>query len=305
MKDKYIAYCKEDKEIPLFMKPWWLEVVSGKHDWDALCIEDGGNLQAAFVYILKKKGPFTSVGMPELTSFLGFWFADKISQEQADELLTMLPKHDKFYIQMSYNVCGLNLEKYGFDQQVRHTYTLSKISNHDKTYSNFKQRIKGEIKKAEGKINAVTTSDAGLLYALCEKSYKRQGKEATFTKDLVQRIYNKAAEHKCGVILLAEDAAGNPHAATLLVWDQHSAYYLLNGGDPDLRSSGANSLLMWESIKYASQFVDTFDFEGSMIPGVEKYIQGYNPEKKQYALFTKTSSKIVAAAEGFKKVLGK
>ena len=52
-----------------------------------------------------------------------------------------------------------------------------------------------------------------------------------------------------------------------------------------------------------SKFTDKFDFEGSMIPGVEKYIQGYNPEKKQYALYTRTNSMLVGAAENIKGAL--
>ncbi|MBL4734820.1 MAG: GNAT family N-acetyltransferase [Flavobacteriales bacterium] len=302
LKTQYEAFTSGNLRFPIFMRPWWLNAVSEGHSWDVVLLDDGADIKAIFVYVLKTKGPFKSVGMPSLTPFLGFWFAEGIDREShASKLLSMLPKHDKFYMQMNYEVFGLNFLNSEFKREILHTYTLSGISDSANIYSKFKQRIKGEIKKAEGQVKIVETKDVEKLYALCQLSYGRQGKKANFSLELVNNIYHAAVKNKSGTILLAEDSKGKAHAATLLVWDQNRAYYLLNGGDPALRSSGANSLLMWEAIKYCSQFTSTFDFEGSMIPGVEKYIQGYNPDRRQFALFTKTNSKFVAAAEGLKK----
>lgn len=304
IKDKYVSLVSKREDVPIFLQPWWLDAVVEKNSWDVVFVEDQGLLKACFVYVLKKKGPFISVGMPGLTPFLGFWFTKDIEQSQADKLLSMLLKHSKFYVQMSHIVFNLDFDSSGYTKEIKHTYTLSEIKDHDTLYANFKQRIKGEIKKAQRQITVRESSDVKLLYTLCQKSYKRQDKEAEFSLNLVENIYRAVTDNNCGTILLAEDEGGNAHAATLIVWDHQAAYYLLNGGDPELRSSGANSLLMWEAIKHSSKYVDTFDFEGSMIPGVEKYIQGYNPEKRQYALFTKTNSKFIVAAEGLKKALG-
>ena len=304
-KDKYKSLASGIPSLPIFFQPWWLDAVVEKNSWDVVLIEEDGTIHACFVYVLKKKGPFKAIGMPSLTPSLGFWFAPGCDQNTtAVTLLGMLPKHDKFYMQMHHKVFNLELDP-GFEKQELHTYVLNGIKDHESIYSNFKQRIKGEIKKAEGKITITETKDVLKLFHLCEKSYKRQNKNIEFNLDLVRGIYDLVTEKRCGTILLAEDEAGNAHAATLLVADKMAVYYLLNGGDPALRSSGANSLLMWEAIKHASKYVDTFDFEGSMIPGVEKYIQGYSPEKEHYALFTKTNSKLIAAAEGVKRVLRK
>jgi len=217
--------------------------------------------------------------------------------------MSMLPKNDKFYMQMNYEVFGTAFDEPVFKKEVLHTYVLSGIKDHDGTYANFKQRIKGEIKKAQGQIQITESSDVDGLYALCQMSYERQARKMDFSLELVRSIYHAVIENNSGVLLTAQDSEGNLHAGTLIVWDHDRAYYLLNGGNPTLRSSGANSLLIWEAIKQASKFTDKFDFEGSMIPGVEKYIQGYNPEKKQYALYTRTNSMLVGAAENIKGAL--
>ena len=44
---------------------------------------------------------------------------------------------------------------------------------------------------------------------------------------------------------------GAVHAVAYVVWDRSAAYYLMGGGDPELRTSGASSLLMWEAIMRA------------------------------------------------------
>lgn len=304
MKTKYISLTATRDDIPIFMHPWWLDAVVENGAWDAIVVEEASTISAAFLYVVKSKGPFKAVGMPGLTPFLGWWFAKDTDQHKAaTQLMGMLPKHDKFYMQMNYEVFGTEFDETGFKKEVLHTYVLSGIKDHERTYANFKQRVKGEIKKAEGNIHINESNDVDGLYALCRMSYERQGKKMDFSLELVKSIYHAAINNNSGILLTAQDSEGNLHAGTLIVWDHDRAYYLLNGGNPTLRSSGANSLLIWEAIKRVSKFADKFDFEGSMIPGVEKYIQGYNPEKKQYALYTRTNSMLVAAAENIKGTL--
>ena len=78
-------------------------------------------------------------------------------------------------------------------------------------------------------------------------------------------------------------------SAIYIVWDANSAYYLLGGSDPNFRSSGANSLLLWEAIKFASGVTKRFDFEGSMIEPIERYFRGFGATQKPYLSISKTT----------------
>ncbi|MBL4657488.1 MAG: GNAT family N-acetyltransferase [Flavobacteriales bacterium] len=305
MKKRYISLVSKRNDVPIFLQPWWLDAVVEKNSWSAVLVEEERVMKACFTYILKKKGPFKSLGMPHLTPYLGFWFYNRVKPEKLSELISMLPKHDKFYMKMSYKLSSLQLDKHGYDHEELYTYVLKRIKKHDKLQSQFRPTLRSTIKKAEAKIRIFETNDVKTLFELCEMSFKRQSKVASFSFELIKKIYNAAMARNCCTILMAEDDEGKIHAATMLVWDQHSAYYLLNGVDPKYRSSGANSLLMWDAIKYSSQHVDTFDFEGSMIPGVESFIKGFGAEKREYALYTKTNSKIVGTVEALKKSLKK
>lgn len=72
-------------------------------------------------------------------------------------------------------------------------------------------------------------------------------------------------------MLFAIDAENKVHSAALLAWDKQSAYYMMSGDDPALRSSGSALLLKWTAIQYAQKtlHLGIFDFEGSMIRAIE------------------------------------
>jgi hypothetical protein len=66
------------------------------------------------------------------------------------------------------------------------------------------------------------------------------------------------------------------------VWDPKRTYYLVGGGDPDLRSSGAPALLCWESIRFASTRSVAFDFEGSILEQIERVFRAFGGKLVPY-----------------------
>jgi hypothetical protein len=67
-----------------------------------------------------------------------------------------------------------------------------------------------------------------------------------------------------------------------LVGDRRTTYYLMGGGDPQLRTSGAGSLLMWEAIRRARAVSQVFDFEGSMLRPVERFFRAFGGRQTPY-----------------------
>jgi lipid II:glycine glycyltransferase (peptidoglycan interpeptide bridge formation enzyme) len=67
------------------------------------------------------------------------------------------------------------------------------------------------------------------------------------------------------------------------IFDQHSCYYLLGGVDKSAGISGVNNLLVQKSIEKAQQLgCKIFDFEGSMLKGVEKFFRSFGPRLVPY-----------------------
>ena len=63
------------------------------------------------------------------------------------------------------------------------------------------------------------------------------------------------------------------HCACCFIWEDNVVYYLVTATDMRYKSSGASTLIVWETLKFLSDKTKSFDFEGSMIESVE---QSYN-----------------------------
>lgn len=108
------------------------------------------------------------------------------------------------------------------------------------------------------------------FYANHLMTLEKQGERITYDFDVFKRIYDAAHRSRAAKTWYALDAKNNIHAAILVVFDRHSAYYLISTIDPGFRSSGAATLLVRDAISYVSKYTKRFDFEGSMIAGVEQ-----------------------------------
>ena len=67
-------------------------------------------------------------------------------------------------------------------------------------------------------------------------------------------------------------------------------YSVLGGGDPELRNSGAQTLAIWESIKFASTVCRSYDFLGSMIEPIEKFVHDFGAVQKPYFEISKNKA---------------
>ena len=91
-------------------------------------------------------------------------------------------------------------------------------------------------------------------------------------------------EKKAREIFFASDSDKQIHAVLYLIWDKETAYYHIAGDDSNLRKSGASILLIYHAIKYASEILklNRFDFEGSMLPGIEPVRRNFGAKQTPY-----------------------
>ena len=143
------------------------------------------------------------------------------------------------------------------------------------------------IRNAERRLEVQRDESAERLGAMVGSTYGRQRLGVPYEPDVLDRAVAASVARDRGTVLTAVDDAGRVHASLFCVWDDRRAWYLGGGGDPELRSSGAGSLLMWELIKEAAKHVELFDFEGSMLPGVEHYFRKFGGHQETYFKVTR------------------
>ena len=152
--------------------------------------------------------------------------------------------------------------------------------------------MRREIRKARRLLEVRDDLGLDLLHAVWAKTFARQGLELAHPLALLARLDAACAARGARATLFAQDEAGRVHAVAYIVWDAHAAYYLLGGGDPDLRTSGAASLLMWEAILRSRAVTDVFDFEGSMLKPVERFFRSFGARQAPYLYVSRASPAI-------------
>ena len=304
-KHKYRAHCKAEPSIPIFSKDWWLDAVCGDENWDVTLVEKGGRIIGCMPYFIKKRMGFTLLTQSQLTQTMGPWlrpssakYANQLTEQKSlmTALIQKLPSFDYFCQNFHYSVTNwLPFYWQGFSQTTRYTYVLEEISDAQKIWDGMLPNIRTDIKKAKNRFGLKVCTNLGIdaFLIINEQAFARQGMKLPYSKNFVKKIDNACKEHNARKIFFAKDLDGRIHAAVYIVWDENSAYYLMGGSDPDLRNSGANSLCMWEAIKFASTVTKVFDFEGSMIEAVERFFRAFGARQMPYFQVSKINSPFV------------
>jgi Acetyltransferase (GNAT) domain len=103
--------------------------------------------------------------------------------------------------------------------------------------------------------------------------------------------WDEVKARDAGRTYMLKDGKGNPICATLVVWDSHTMYCLINGMLETMRSEGHLNMLLFERmIMDAMDAGLDFDFLGSELMGVERFIRGWGGELRHYFRVIKITS---------------
>lgn len=300
-KEKYQALCNNEPSIPIFSRYWWLDTVCGKNHWDVLLAEENGKTIAAMPLYIPHCG---IVSMPQFTQTMGPWFAAASGdtkyttllgrhQEICKAFVETLRPYTSFLQNFSYEITDwLPFYWNGYSQTTRYTYLLHQIKDENTIMENMSPNIRRNISKARDKYHirvkkGITTEE---FLRVQRQTYSRQQLMMKEDTNTLAELIKEARERGQGDLWGGYDDNGDLHAVAFIVWQESSAYYLAGGENPGLRKSGAHSLVIRESIRYVSQYTDTFNFEGSMIPGIERFFREFGAKQTPY--FTITRGKL-------------
>lgn len=298
----------EDQELPLwdalvaespqgcvFCYSWWLKTVA--EDVRVLGCFKKSRLIAGMPIYIKRRGLFRIVTMPKLTQTWGVVLAP-VKCKRAKALSHEMRVLEAFAARVSEFPVFLqsfspNLPNWlaffwkGFQQTSRMTYVLDNLSDLEEIWRGFKENIRTDIRKAERLGIRVLSAEPDHALPVFEATFSRQRMAMSYSGDYLRKLYDAASAHNAGQIFVAQDLSGSICAGAFMVWDAKRAYYLAGGGDPALRNSGATSFLLWHLIKEAAQRSMVFDFEGSMIPSIERFFRAFGGKQVYYNVISR------------------
>jgi len=313
-RDQYDRFVASSPQGTLFCTTWWLDAVAPNR-YRILVVPKGGSIQAAWplTYQQSKLGG-TNIVNPSLTPWLGILYAPscaKLAKQLSaqkrltNQLLEQLGSFDylnvRFHRSFDY---WSPLYWQGFSQTIRYTYVLEDLSDMDAIWAGLQKNIRTDIRKAQKSgICIKHTEDIDAFWKTHILTFSRQGLAAPYDIALIKRIDQACQQQGVRRIFVGQDKQGNIHAVAYIVWDDKAAYYLMGGGDPSKRSSGATSLVLWEAIRFASTVTKTFDFEGSMIESVERFFRAFGAKPQPCYVIRKNNSLLRTASRKILRVL--
>jgi len=308
-KDRYRTLCANGARVPVFYQPWRWDALFGPKGWQIALWEENNRLCGAWPFTLESK------------ALMGLWIRQPILTPYAGPLV--LPPPDAalrtiglrqyvrrvqqgLRVQLPAEVNLVDVAVYpdqtdamlwahwGCRLLTRYTYQLDLRSMDESAlWAGLRENIRRCIRKAE-KVVTVSQHEtaAGLetLFHLLQGTFGRQGLGLPVGLDGLSRLDAAAVRHGARTIFLAQDTQGRHHAGLYLLHDTQSAYLHMAGENPTLRNSEASILLIWRAIQYAKHIlkVPVFDFEGSMLPGVERVYAAFGGEQKPYIRIVRT-----------------
>ena len=300
-RELYKKYCEKEDSIPVFSQYWWLDATAGKDNWSVAAVINGSKLEASLPFFIKKEKFMTFICQPLLTQKLGPWFNREFTNNSEDiqrqnylleELLNSLPKHDVYNQGWDHLIFNwLPFYWQDFSQTTKYTYRIEDISKIDNIYKNFKRDKKQNLNKSKKLLNIYINLDKSTFYNNHQRNLKKLKKNINYSRDYFYKIYEAAVKHNSGFIISAHDNEGNIHSSNFIIWDKNSAYNLISSIDPHFKSSGSQSLLIFEAIKFLSNKTKSFDFEGSMIQNVENSFRRFGAKQISYFNISRNSSK--------------
>jgi len=253
----------------------------------------GDELIGGFILYREKKyglsfyrnPPFT----PEVGPFLKVDASNPVSiMEKWKEALSLI---SEFIDTLPYSVVSVALNKNIQDMQPflwrkfkvspGYTYVIDLSVNHEDIWKGMSnERRKNVNKGSKDGLIARKITEYETVKELVLKTYSRQDKEVNKLY-LDKILFDFAKEHNSYAFVTFDKEI--PVGCAFCIYDNKTAYYLLGGYDSANKHHGAGAMSMWEAIKHAQKLgLKYFDFEGSMVPQIERYFRGFGGQLTSY-----------------------
>ncbi len=291
-KEKYRAL-EHLQEVPLFFQPWWLDTVCAA--WEVALTEEQGRVTGVMPYQVEQKAGLVIIRNPDMTPYLGpfFFYPAKLKDPEKTgwedrvlkDLLDQLPRYDSCNI-----LClpgqnnFLSFYQQGFTYSSLLTYHIDLQQPEAALYAAVHKNHRNLIKQAQP-LHTIDTGPSYLqdLLQLHYGTFTRKNKKYTYSRDFLVRMTEASLQAGQGKILVARDSDQRVVTGLLLLWDRHTMYLLISAVAKEAAHPGVVRLLIWEAICEAQRMgLRTFDFEGSMDPGIEPFFRRFGGSRQYY-----------------------
>jgi hypothetical protein len=254
---------------------WYLDIVSP--GWEALIYDD---YKAVMPLPVKNKFGIYYLIRPYFTQQLGIFSNHTISENLVTEFINSIPHHFKycnFHLNSSCNISAPNLYDNGI------TYVLSIHQSYKSLFNEFSTNNKRNLKKAyDFDLKVSDLNDTGLFF----KFYKNHGKfkSGRHFISCMKILVDEIRQKNMGDIKVVYNK--NKEILSAVLWLKYKEWviYLISCSSKEGKEQGSNFLLIDTFLKENSGNNLVLDFEGSSIPGLARFYEGFGAKPLKFPL---------------------
>jgi len=299
--DSISEFCaKAEPHIGVFASEKWLSVY--RNDLTLVGIyKDEHQLIGGFYFMKIKKWGFDFIKLPPYTPHCALFFLSEsknlssqnnFSKEVMQEVCSYLEKEKCSLSILAFPYSVKDLQHFIWNNYKvipNYTYLIDLTKSMEEIKSHFDSKHRNAINKAikEGVVTEIKSENSEETFLYFKNSLLAAGANV-YEKELKQ-IFTSFSDPSNSFTISAtlnNKVIGKVHC----IYDKRACYYLLGGVDKDAGVQGINNLLVLGAIEKAKELGCTiFDFEGSMLKGVEKFFRGFGPELVPYYTINKAN----------------
>lgn len=291
---------KAEPVIGVFGSKKWLSIYGDKLTLIGI-YKDEHQLIGGFYFMKTKKYGFTFLKLPPYTPHCGLFFKsdstnnssiNNFSKEIMQEVCTYVSSQKSALTILAFPSPHIDFQPFIWDKYKvvpNYTYHIDLTQSIDDIRAHFDSKNRNVINKAvkEGvEVFEDVLSKEELFHFFTDSLSNTNAN--VYSTDL-KNIFMTFSDSSNSFSMTAkkdQEILGTVFCA----YDKNKCYYLLGGVNKKSGIQGVNNLLVQKSIEKAKELgCSIFDFEGSMLKGVEKFFRSFGPELVPYYTVNKAS----------------
>lgn len=263
---------------------WHLDAIS--ENWEGL-VE--GNYETIFPLVWNDKLLGTKqLYQPFFAQQLGIYSINMLSSKRIQSFLEAIPTEYKF-IHINLNHRNKIEEDWGFEVEEKPNFTLRLMDDYETIRGNYSKNLKRNLKRAENYKMTLTSSIK--VEKLVEMYRTHQGPKIPDLGDAAyhtaHRVIYNALHRGMGFMSAITNEQNDFLAAGFFLVSKNRIVNLLPTTTPEGREKRAMHVLLDMTIQQNALKPTIFDFEGSSIPGVAKFYEGFGATNQPYSVIKK------------------
>ena len=295
-RDDYAAFLAASPQRSVFAQPWWLDITTGGADrWRPNVVRAAdGSVRAAWpLPTREERGTGVAHGAP-YTPFVGPMLASADVTEEVDALdeLSALLEREYLHVEAACTPefdYWTPLSWHGFTQTTRTTWRIAADQSIDDVRAAMRKKTRGSLRAAERDGLTVVTGSVEDLLEACAATFERNLDSSVPARTVLATLAAETVPRGAGEILAVRTDSGELASAGLFVFDDRWTWNLANGRLDVDGAVGAPTLLLDAAIERALARGTGFDFEGSMLRPVERFVRGFGGGHVQYSVIHRST----------------